>query len=77
MVSVGPNEATISVDGVLATGGAGTNPEPVSGPWRLGQGRFGGLGAYTIAFVGFKAGMLTTQQEASLLAWSRSFYGTP
>lgn len=38
---------------------------------------FASPGAVDIAFIGQKAGLLTTQERSDLLAWSQSFYGTP
>lgn len=42
--------------------------------------RYDGAAAFgnvQLAFVGLKDGTLTAQEKANLLAWSRSFYGTP
>ena len=38
---------------------------------------YSAIGQNIIAFAGFKAGALTAQEHTDLLAWSRSYYGTP
>ena len=66
------------VDGVLVTTGPVGSMTPVI-QWTLGRwpGSAAAWCASTIGFVGFKAATLTTQEQADLLAWSGSFYGTP
>ena len=67
----------IEVDGTqVASGNSGSPSQPA---WRIAVWANGtsAPGQNTYGFVGFKAGALTAQEKADLLAWSRSFYGTP
>jgi hypothetical protein len=65
------------VDGALVTSGATGAISP--GQWALGRWPASGAAwcASTIGFAGFKTATLTAQETSDMLAWSRSFYGTP
>ena len=70
--------STIRVDGVqVAAGNSGT--PPAADRWMIATYANGSAayGKSTYGFVGFKIGALTGPEETGLLAWARSFYGTP
>ena len=77
VATVAGASSTVTVDGVqVLTGNVGATAATI---WKIAV--YGGsnvsFGQYVYGFVGFKAGALTGGESSALLAWSRSFYGTP
>jgi len=75
----GGSNVDFYVNGVLVYHPAVSTSTMPPTSWLLGDGTSSPPrpGSFYVAFAGFKSGALTTQEHADLLAWSRSFYGTP